>query len=123
MSFVFCHFLQTKRNYETLHLGLFRPVRRGCSVRLEMRLSLMSLIVIPHNVVILFCCYVLHCTDSCRKRIVRHVFLVQRKTCRAVSSVMRRVGSLTDAAGLFQTPYYTLKYCMNITETQDTLRS
>jgi len=43
--------------------------------------------------------------------------------CRAVSSVMTRDGILMDAACLFQTPYYTLKYCMNITEAQDTLRS
>lgn len=29
MAVIFCHSLQTEHNYETLQLGLFRPVREG----------------------------------------------------------------------------------------------
>jgi hypothetical protein len=113
VKLVFCHRLQTERNYETLHLGLFRPVKEGlfCLVRNTAfsdvtdnlyHITLQCSFIAAFSVVRT---YKRKC--SCRK-------WTKEDMDQVVAGVMRREVSLRGAAGLFQIPYSTRKDRVNI---------
>jgi len=121
MVFVVCQSIQTERNCGTLHIwGYFVQWQRKYSVLIEIHVFVMSLITFSTWRCNVICCRIPDGTDLQRKHSCRK--WKEKNVDWAVTDVMRRDVHSRSAMSLFQIPYSTLKYRLNINTAQKAAR-